>query len=119
MADRHPMPSGNWVELRDWRELRRGDKKKAIAAVTDTGKAAAAGYEVADGLLTLLITNWSYQLPLPSQSPESLDLLPMEDDEPLMNMIMPVIRSLFPAKADGSDPAQVGDPASPTVPSVA
>lgn len=119
MSERHSMPSGNWIELRDWRELRRGDKQRALSAVTDFDHVIAAGYAMANGLLTLLITNWSYQLPIPSQSPQSLELLPLEDDDPIMELVQPVIRALFPPKADAADPAQQADPASPTGPSAA
>lgn len=117
MSDRHPLPSGNWIELRDWRDLRRGDKKRAVSRVSDTERAAAAGYEVADGLLIALVTSWSYELPLPSQAPESLDLLPMEDDGPIMELLQPAMRALFPAAANAADKAQVADESSPTGPS--
>ncbi|AEW92932.1 MULTISPECIES: hypothetical protein [Streptomycetaceae] len=115
MAERHTLPSGAWVELRDWRELRRGDKKRALSDVTDTTRPVAAGYELADALLTILITAWSYQLPLPSASPESLDLLPIEDDQPLMDLVLPAIQGLVPTSVDTED----ADPASPSVPSAA
>ncbi|MCX5209819.1 hypothetical protein OG689_11035 [Kitasatospora sp. NBC_00240] len=118
MSERHPMPSGNWIELRDWRDLRRGDKKRALSAVSDIDRVISAGYEMADGLLTLLVTNWSYELPLPSASPQSLELLPLEDDAAVMEIVQPVIRALFPPKADPADGAQQSDPASPTAPSV-
>ncbi|MGE7437943.1 hypothetical protein [Kitasatospora sp. NPDC001175] len=117
MSERHTLPSGNWIELRDWRELRRGDKKKAMSRVTDFERVVAAGYEMTDGLLTLLVTNWSYELPLPSISQQSLDLLPMEDDNALMTLVQPAIRALFPAQADDTDPGQLQDEASPTGPS--
>lgn len=117
MSERHPMPSGNWIELRDWRELRRGDKKKALSGITDMDRIVSAGYEMADGLLLMLVTNWSYELPVPSVAPGSLDLLPMEDDQAIMALVQPAIRALF-ATANPADPAQQADEASPTVPSV-
>lgn len=116
MPERYPMPSGAWIELRDWRELRRGDKKRALGGVTDMDRVVAAGYEMADGLLILLVTNWSYELPLPSVSPAALDLLPLEDDQALLDLVQPVIRALFPPKADGAG-AQAADATSPTGPS--
>lgn len=118
MSERHPMPSGNWIELRDWRELRRGDKKKAMSAITDLDHAIATAYQMTDALLVMLVTNWSYQLPLPSQSPSSVDLLPIEDDDALMKLIQPAMTGLTGTKPDSSDPEQATDPASPTGPSV-
>ena len=117
MSERHALPSGNWIEMRDWRELRRGDKKRAMSSITDVERVIAAGYEMTDGLLAILVTNWSYELPLPAQSAEALDLLPMEDDAALMQLVTPIITALFPKQPDGTDPQQVADPASPTAPS--
>lgn len=114
MAERRTMPSGHWIEIRDWQELRRGDKKRAMSGITDIDRVLAAGYEMTDGLLTVLITNWSYELPLPSVSSQSLDLLPFEDDNALMELVAPAMKALAPAAPDGGDPAQVEDPASPT-----
>lgn len=117
MTDRHTMPSGNWIELRDWRELRRGDKKRAMSGITDVERVIAAGYEMTDGLLTVLISNWSYELPLPSQSPQSLDLLPFEDDGALMELVAPAMKALAPQAPDGTQEEQASDPQSPTGPS--
>jgi hypothetical protein len=119
MAERHPMPSGNWIELRDWHDLRRGDKKRAMSAITDTTRLIATTYEMTDALLALLVTNWSYQLPIPSVSPQSIDLLPIEDDDALLKLVEPAMAGLNGTKPDGDDPAQAADPASPTEPSAA
>jgi hypothetical protein len=117
MSEQITLPSGNWIALRDWRELRRGDKKRALSGVADPEKMIASTYDVADGLLIIMVENWSYPgLVLPSVDPSVLDKLPMEDDTALMEAIQPAVRALFPKAAEPS-PEQLADPASPTEPS--
>lgn len=122
-TERVTLPSGNWIQLRDAKTLRRGDKKKAMAMVSDTERVLQMAYEMTDGLLAVLIIDWSYQLPLPSASLESLNLLPIEDDEALMKAIEPARALVFPESPDPKDEKQLqaalADPASPTEPSAA
>ena len=118
-TERITLPSGNWIQLRDAKTLRRGDKKRAISMVTDTDKVVQMAYEMTDGLLAVLVMDWSYELPLPGTSLESLDLLPIEDDDALMKAIEPARLLVFPDQPNPADPKQVEDPASPTVPSAA
>jgi hypothetical protein len=109
------LPSGAWIQLRDASTQRRGDKKKAMSSVTDAEKVMQMAYEMTDGLLQVLIIDWSYDLPIPSESPGSLDLLPIEDDEALMEAIGPARKMIFP---ETPDPKDIKDEASPTEPSV-
>jgi hypothetical protein len=71
-----------------------------------------------DGLLAVLIIDWSYELPHPQQSPESLDLLPIEDDDALMKAVEPARQAGVPGQA-GPGRGSAKDPASPTEPSAA
>ncbi|MFI1165655.1 hypothetical protein ACH4UM_19070 [Streptomyces sp. NPDC020801] len=118
-TERITLPSGNWIQLRDAKTLRRGDKKRAISSVTDTDRVVKMAYEMTDGLLAVLVIDWSYELPLPSKSLESLDLLPVEDDDALMKAIEPARLLIFPEQPNPADPKQREDPASPTEPSAA
>lgn len=118
-TERITLPSGNWIQLRDAHTLRRGDKKKAISLVSDAERVVKMAYEMTDGLLAVLVMDWSYSLPLPSESIESLDLLPIEDDEALMEAIEPARRLVFPEPPNPADKKQQQDPASPTAPSAA
>jgi hypothetical protein len=116
-TERITLPSGAWIQLRDAKTLRRGDKKKAMSSVTGDGeRLMAMAYEMTDGLLAVLVIDWSYQLPLPSESIESLDLLPIEDDEALMKAIEPARALIFPEQPEPTK-KQLADPASPTEPS--
>lgn len=122
MSERFALPSGEWVELRDPETLLRGDKKKALKAVPiseDADLTLATQHEMADGVLAVMITAWSYDLPLPVTS-ASLELLPMADGTALEEneTIKKAHRVLFPDQPTKT-PEQVADPASPTGPSAA
>jgi hypothetical protein len=108
-------PSGNWITLRDWRQLLRGDKRRVIAQIQD-GNGFTQGHDITSGLLILLAENWSYQLPLPKVSSGSLDLLPLEDDAALAEAVAPARRAIFPpaAATPAQEQEQKDDDASPT-----
>ncbi|MEU6347235.1 hypothetical protein ABZ883_40585 [Streptomyces sp. NPDC046977] len=116
MSDRTALPSGAWIELRDPATLRRGDKKRIMKGVQSLDAELGVVYDLSDGLLQVLTIAWSYDLPLPSESPESLDLLPIEDDQALLDLLEPAQKLLFPQPPEAT-PAQRADPASPTEPS--
>lgn len=119
-TERIKLPSGAWVQLRDAKTLRRGDKKKALKMVPvdeNASMSLAMPHEMADGVLAVLVIDWSYPLPLPSESVESLDLLPIEDDEALKKAVAAAQKLLFPEMPDATDAKQRQDPASPTEPS--
>lgn len=112
----HLMPSGNWVTLRDPRELTRGDKKQLVRQANREGLSAIdSGYEVYEQLMAKLVTGWSYPFPLPSEQTESLDAIPVEDDNAMSDLIEPARQLLFP-KTEVT-PDDHGDPASPSAPS--
>ncbi len=115
-TERIKLPSGAWIQLRDPHTLRRGDRQKALRAVKDMDHDMAVGLDMVNGLLQVLVIDWSYALPLPGESPDSLDLLPLEDDDAITEAIEPIRKMLFPEKPDPVKDAK--DPASPTEPSV-
>lgn len=125
MSERHPLASeGAWVELRDPRELKSGDKKRVMRTITDLDHKMAAGIDMTDGLMAMLVVNWQLPapLPLPSQDPTVLDMLEVPDYDKLAELIKPAQELLFPGTPDPATPeeraAQIKDPASPTAPTV-
>ena len=110
-------PSGHRFKVRDWRELRRGDKRAVLAAIKGDS-AFTQQYDIANGLLALLITWWDYELPLPKVSTESLDWVPPEDDATFAEAVGPANRALFPPRATtpAEQAKQEADPTSPTAP---
>jgi hypothetical protein len=116
VTERVTLPSGGWVQLRDPHTLRRGDKQRAMRAVqdTDAGELSQA-LDLINGLLTVLIIDWSYPYPIPSETPGSLDLIPLEDDDALSESVEAARTLLFPGKPDPVKDSK--DPASPIEPS--
>lgn len=111
-------PSGAWIALRDWHELNRGDKRTVYSAIRP-GDGTTAGHDLTTGLLSLLVTNWSYPLALPNAhgGEDSLEQLPWGDDLALQAGLAPARRALFPPalpKTPEEIKAQEGDPTSPT-----
>ncbi|WP_369043511.1 hypothetical protein [Streptomyces sp. Midd1] len=113
---RFNLPSGAWIELRDPNTLLRGDKKRILEAMPETENNVKLGFSIIDGLLQTLITAWSYALPIPSENPQSLELLPLGDDEQLAEAVEPARLLLFPEPVEET-PKQLEDPTSPTAPS--
>lgn len=126
--NRHALPSGGWVELRDLSTLKARDHKQILRGIgeTDLNKKMSFGVDMTDGLMSVMIVAWS--LPygpdwsIPSLcimrdpitgTPVVLDDLQAADYATLEELIMPAQKVLFPAKADPSD---AEDPASPTAP---
>jgi hypothetical protein len=116
-TERIKLPSGAWIQLRDAHTLRRGDRQRVLRTVQNTDNDMGAGLDIINGLLRVLVIDWSYALPLPGESPDSLDLLPLEDDDAITEAIEPIRKMLFPEKPDPVKDAK--DPASPTEPSAA
>ncbi|MEW2164426.1 hypothetical protein AB0912_15740 [Streptomyces sp. NPDC007084] len=120
MSERISLPSGAWVELRDPSELRRGDKKRALQMVPiseDMDLTLGTETEMTDGVLAVLITGWSFDLPLPVTA-ASLALLSLADGNALegLDAVGEAKRLLFP-QAPQKTEEQVKDPMSPTEPS--
>lgn len=125
MSERHALASeGAWVELRDPRELKSGDKKRVLRAVTNMDHKMAAGLDMTDGLIAMLVVNWQLPtpLPLPSQDITVLDMLEIGDYDRLAALVKPAQELLFPGTPDPEtaqeQEAQMKDPASPTGPTV-
>lgn len=114
-TERVALPSGAWIQLRDPKTLLRGDKQRVLRAMKDTDDSQVGqALDLINGLLTVLIIDWSYALPIPSVQFASLDLLPTDDDDALSEAVEPARALLFP---DKPDPKDAKNPASPTEPS--
>lgn len=100
----HFLPSGNWVVLRDARQLTRGDKKQMVKQANADGLTAIdSGYVIYEALLAKLVTAWSYPMSLPSDDANALDGLPIEDDTPLSELVEPARLLLFPGPVTPDD----------------
>jgi hypothetical protein len=83
------------VTFRDPTTLKAGDRKTVIRAITSAG-AAGAAVDITDGVLCMVIDHWTFLLPLPRLTPDSLDLLEIADYDLLTEVVGPVSDLLFP-----------------------
>lgn len=89
-TDRIPLPAGedgteHWVSVRLVKDLQSGDRRavrRAIKVDIDEDGvshiSAGAADDMRIALLVRVITGWSFDLPLPVADPESLDRLPLD-----------------------------------------
>lgn len=105
-------PSGEWAEFRDAETLRQKDRKAVLLATDAAGDGLVAkGLAAVDGLLAMLIVNWSFDLPLPAKKIEALDELSIPDYDALAKAAEQAREKLMPSTG------KVEDPDSPQTPS--
>lgn len=121
-TDRVSLPSGGWIELRDPRQLRRGDKNRIMRSVAVDPKTPNAGVaiDMTEGVARILITAWQIpylpDAPIPATLPAILDELELADSAALDAALVPAVTLLFPKPGS---PDQHDDPASPSGPASA
>jgi hypothetical protein len=121
-TERVTLPSGNWIQMRDAKTLRRGDKKKAMSAVTDTERVMKMAYDMTDGLLAVLIIDWSYPAAaqhLPGVAGPAADRGRRRPDEGHRTGPGAGVPGLPGAQGPKQLKEQLANPASPTEPSAA
>lgn len=120
MSDRHPLVTeGAWVQLRDPKTFKSGDKRQVLRAVKDMeGGEGSAAVSFMDGIAVVAVEAWSLNLPVPSADPAVLDMMEIGDYDALFRLLSPAQEVLFPT-APEQTPEQAADPGSPTVPSAA
>lgn len=104
------LPSGGWAVFRDASNLRVKDRKKVLrAASAEEGLMQALS--IVDGLIAILVEEWSFDLILPSIKIASLEELTMADYDVLAEEAGKAQKMLFPAlnKTDATE----ADPESP------
>ena len=118
MSEREPLHSpDSWVQLRDPKTLRSGDKRAVLRQMQDfKERPGAATLTILDAITIIMVEGWSFQLPLPKIAIESLDLLEIEDYDRIIDLVTPAQERLFPTPP-AATPEQQADEASPTVPS--
>lgn len=93
------LPSGATVSLRDPKELRVKDRKKIYANAGKADEGIMQALSLTDGLLAVLIEDWSLDLIIPSVKIDSLDELEMADYDFLVEETKEAQKVLFPALA--------------------
>ena len=124
-SDRHPLPSGGWVALRNQDQLRARDHKRLTRCLNaDDGK--ETGIVLNDELMCITITAWSLPYPptpapdgstrdwvIPAVDPTMVDDLSIRDYHAMVRLMESMIKLFVPDKPDPSDHE---DPASPSEP---
>jgi hypothetical protein len=108
------LPDNNWVDIRE--KITHGERNAFIRVLAATeGNTILRAIESNDFMVQTMIDAWSFDLPLPSVDPTSLDKLDHEDVNAVMGALRPHMQHLFPNF--GAENA--ADPQSPTAPSPA
>jgi hypothetical protein len=105
--ERVELPSGEWAVLRDPKRVL-NEEREAILERVETDAADSASFMTklgfADRLVVLMVKEWSYPLPVPSVSPESLKKVFGVDIDQLRLEMMKPARVPFLDIKDDSDP---------------
>jgi hypothetical protein len=93
------LPSGATVTLRDPLELRVKDRKKIYANAGKADEGIMQALSLTDGLIAVLVEDWSFDLIIPSIKIESIDELEMADYDFLVDETKDAQKVLFPSLA--------------------
>jgi hypothetical protein len=89
------LPSGGWASLRDPNTLRVKDRNKVLRhAGKEEGLMQALS--ILDGLIALLVDEWSFEMPIPSIKIQSLGELTLADYDTLSEEAQKAQETLFP-----------------------
>ena len=102
MAKVITLPSGNTVTLRDPKTLRVKDRTKVFeAAANDEG--ALAALSMTNGLIAVMVQEWSFDLIIPSVSIKSLQELEIPDYDKIAIEVNKAQSILFPDFTNDED----------------
>lgn len=98
MSKQIKLPSGATVTLKDATDLRVKDRKGVMkAADSAEGGDLAKALALSDGLVAMLVMEWSFDLPIPSVKLDSVDELTMADYDALIEATKEAQKALFPS----------------------
>jgi hypothetical protein len=97
------LPSGNTAVFRDPDTLKVKDRKKILMAIGAEDLGLAQGLKLVDGLLAMIIKEWSFDLIIPSVKIDSLDELSIPDYDALTEAAADAQKKLFPNFSDDGE----------------
>jgi len=112
MSKKVTLPSGATVTLKDAKKIRYGDRKYLYKAMEIEGTDLVRAMALNDALVTLLIEEWSLDVPIPSAKAESIDQLEVQDYDALIEETKEIQKALFPNLSDTVE--NEADPKAPT-----
>ncbi len=118
-VERVELPSGGWVQLRPYADLRAKHRRRVMAKFPENGRFtpdAVLRFQRELAVVTVLAWHLPYEpsAPLPADQPDVLDELQVRDEKELYRALQPIMDLLDP---DSIDPAEHANPDSPTGPS--
>jgi hypothetical protein len=100
MSKKITLPSGATVTLKDPKMLRVKDRKAVLKSSEVEGGELTRAMALGDALIAMIITEWSFDFPVPSIKIDSLGELEMRDYDALVEETKEVQSYLFPTLAD-------------------
>jgi hypothetical protein len=107
---RIPLPSGGWVVFKDAATLRVKDRKKVLRNANNE-EGLMQALSIVDGLIAILVEEWSFEFPIPSIKISVLDDLQMPDYDVMAEEAGKAQKMLFPQLS--KTPESERDPDSP------
>lgn len=89
------LPSGNTVTLRDPKDLKVKDRKKVLKN-SQGQEGLMAALSIVDGLIAILVKDWTFEFPIPSVRIQTLDELSMPDYDLLASEVEKAQELIFP-----------------------
>lgn len=92
---RKDLPGGQWAELRTADEVLEEDREQVMHAMANAGDdPSLRNYFGKRQWVTQLVTNWSFEQPIPSAEPKSLGKIPLRACNKLIDQVQDVIAAL-------------------------
>ena len=104
------LPSGGWVVFKDPSTLRVKDRKKVLRNANGE-EGLMQALSLVDGLIAILVEEWSFEFPIPSIKISVLEDLTMADYDTLAEEAGKAQKVLFPQLAQSKETE--ADPESP------
>jgi hypothetical protein len=98
------LPSGGWATFKDPSGLKVKDRNKVLKAANKE-EGLMQAISIIDGLIAMLVTDWSFADPIPSIKITSLQELSIPDYDAMAEVAGEAQKSLFPklAKTDETE----------------
>ena len=113
-----PLPNGGWLTLRDPKTVKQRDRKAVWAAMDRVSQAGGGSLlqtiESGAATMCLAVASWSYDLPLPSEDPASLDELDIPTYNAVSEACKPFADAVFPSFKPSAEDTERKDPSGPS-----
>lgn len=100
MSKKVTLPSGATVTLKDPKLLRVKDRKAVLKSSEIEGGDLTRAMALSDALVAMMITDWSFDLPIPALKVDSLNELEMQDYDALVEETKEAQKYLFPTLSE-------------------